>query len=153
MARYSLANYTLAITLPTDLATPLGLSGQESLVVGGEGSYLESMTVELDNDMFNTKGDSTGSWVHDKNLSRTGKVNISLNQMSDRVAKFKKIVNIYYQSGTDYEGCNLSLADNNGNEIVNCTDCYFVKIPSQEYGSESANQQWSLTCGQIIFND
>ena len=47
MARYSLANYTLAITLPSELATILGLTGSESLVVGGEGSYLDSITISL----------------------------------------------------------------------------------------------------------
>lgn len=153
MARYSLANYTLAITLPSELATILGLTGSESLVVGGEGSYSDTFAVELDNDMFSTKGDATGSWVHDKNLSRVGKAEISLNQLSDRVAKFKKIVNIYYQSGTDYDGVNLSLVDNQGNEIANCVDCYFIKIPRQEFGQESGNQTWSLTCGQITFSD
>ena len=153
MARYSLANYTLAITLPSELATILGLTGSESLVVGGEGSYLDTFAVELDNDMFSTKGDATGSWVHDKNLSRVGKAEISLNQLSDRVAKFKKIVNIYYQSGTDYDGVNLSLVDNQGNEIAICVDCYFIKIPRQEFGQESGNQTWSLTCGQITFSD
>lgn len=153
MARYSLANYTLALTLPAELATLLGLTGSENLVVGGEGSYMDSFTVELDNDMFSTKGDATGSWVHDKNLSKVGKVNISLHQLSDRVAKFKKIVNIYYQSGTDYDGVNLSLVDNLGHEIVNCVDCYFTKIPSQEFGAESANQTWTLTCGQVTFSD
>ena len=153
MARYSLANYTLAITLPSELATILGLTGSESLVVGVEGSYLDTFAVELDNDMFSTKGDATGSWVHDKNLSRVGKAEISLNQLSDRVAKFKKIVNIYYQSGTDYDGVNLSLVDNQGNEIANCVDCYFIKIPRQEFGQESGNQTWSLTCGQITFSD
>lgn len=153
MARYSLANYTLAITLPSELATILGLTGSESLVVGGEGSYLDTFVVELDNDMFSTKGDATGSWVHDKNLSRVGKAEISLNQLSDRVAKFKKIVNIYYQSGTDYDGVNLSLVDNQSNEIANCVDCYFIKIPRQEFSQESGNQTWSLTCGQITFSD
>lgn len=153
MARYSLANYTLAITLPSELATILGLTGSESLVVGGEGSYLDTFVVELDNDMFSTKGDATGSWVHDKNLSRVGKAEISLNQLSDRVAKFKKIVNIYYQSGTDYDGVNLSLVDNQSNEIANCVDCYFTKIPRQEFSQESGNQTWSLTCGQITFSD
>ena len=67
MARYSLANYTLAITLPSELATILGLTGSESLVVGGEGSYLDTFAVELDNDIFITKCDATGSWVHAKN--------------------------------------------------------------------------------------
>lgn len=151
--RYSLANYTLALTLPAELATPLGLSGNESLTVGGEGSYLDNFNIEMDNDMYTTKSDATGSWVHDKNLSKTGKVSITLNQVSDKVAKFKKIVNIYRQAGTDYDGVNLSLVDNQGNEIVNCTDCYFQRIPTQEFGQESGQQTWVLTCGQITFSD
>lgn len=152
MARYSLADYTLALTLPSDFATEMGLTG--SLVVGGEGSYLDSFLVELDNDMYSTKGDSTGSWVHDRNLSRTGKVTISIHQLSDNIAKFKKIVNLYYTSSTNYQGITLALSPNQSeHHVVDCEDCYFQKIPNQEFGSESGNQSWILTCGQITFND
>lgn len=153
MARYSLANYTLALTIPSDFASQIGLTGNESLVVGGEGSYLDNFSIEMDNDMYTTKGDATGSWVHDKNLSRTGKVTIVLHQLSDKVAKFKKIVNLYYQSNTDYDGVNLSLVDNQGNELANCQDCYFQRIPTQEFGQESGTQSWILTCGAITFSD
>lgn len=152
MARYSLANYTLAITLPSDFAAEIGLSENESLIVGGEGSYLDSFSVEMDNDLYTTKGDATGSWVHDKNLSRTGKVTITLSQLSNKVAKFKKIVNLYYQANSEYDGVQLSLADNQSGNIVNCSDCYFQRIPTQEYGSESGTQAWILTCGQITFS-
>lgn len=152
MARYSLANYKVALTLPSDFAAEVGLTGNEALTIGGEGSYLDSVTVEMDNDTYNTKSDSTGSWVHDVNLSKTGKVTITINQMSDKIAKFKKITNLYSLSNVDYEGVTIAIDDNKANHIVNCSDCYFQKIPNQEFNQEAGTQAWVLTCGKIEFN-
>lgn len=153
MARYSLANYTLSIKLDSNFAELVGLGDQQVLVIGGEGSYLQSITVELDNDMYTTKSDATGSWVHDVNLSRTGKVTISINQMSDKIAKFKNIVNLFVQN-PDYEGLDLELKGNNDTiSILECEDCYFQKIPSQEFGQEAGDQSWILTCGRITFHE
>lgn len=155
MARYSLANYTLGIKLPSDFASRIGLTDNENLIVGGEGSYLDSFSVEMDTEMYKTKGDATGSWVHDRNLSKVGKVTISLHQLSNKISKFIKISNLYYSANESYEGFELTLYsnDNQTNTILNCKDCYFQKIPNQEFGQESGNQSWVITCGAITFSD
>lgn len=152
MARYSLADYILTITLPTEFASDLQLASN-TISVGGEGSHTESINISTDNNIWTTEGDATGSWVHSKNLNRVGKASVSLSQLSENVAKFKKICNVYYTSGTDYDGITLSLTDSLGNNIATCNDCYFTKVPSQDFGNTAANQTWELTCGQITFNE
>ena len=149
--KYCLADYLLSIKLPENFARLVGLENNQNLVIGGEGSYLDSITFEYNSDMVSTKGDHTGSWVHDINLDRTGKASISINQMSDKVAKFKTIVNLFY-SHDFIEGCQLSLQDSLGNEVASGQDALFVKIPSQEMKSESDNQTWELTIGRLTFN-
>lgn len=152
MSRYSLADYILSISFPEDFASLVGLL-QTTIEIGGEGSYLESMTVSLDNAMWSTEGDSTGSWVHNKNLSRTGKVSISLNQLSTKVAKFKEICKLYYSTNESFSGAEITLRPVNSSDdvIVRCKDCYFTKIPDQNYQPTAQNQNWELTCGQITF--
>lgn len=151
--RYSLATYILSIKLPTDFAQQVGLENDDVITVGGEGSYLDSFSFSFEHDLFSTKGDATGSWVHDKNLSRVGSCEISIHQLSDKVALFKKIMNLYYQASNDFDGLNLILEDSSGRSIINCEDCYFSKIPNQAFGAESANQTWNLTCGRITLTD
>lgn len=150
--RYSLADYILSISFPDDFASKAGLL-QSTIEVGGEGSYLDSMNVSLDNQLWTTEGDSTGSWVHNKNLSRTGKVTISLNQLSTKVAKFKEICKLYYSVNDSFSGAEVTLRPVNSNEdmIVRCKDCYFTKIPDQSFQSTAQMQTWELTCGQITF--
>ena len=90
MKRYCLANYILTADIPVDIGF-----GSQSVSIGGEGSYLDTITVHLNNSLFSTQGDNTGAWVHIKNLDKTGTVTISINQMSDKIASFKALMNIY----------------------------------------------------------
>lgn len=149
MARYSLATYILSIKLPQDFAEQVGLGENSIVTVGGEGSYLDSFSFSYEKDLFTTNGDATGSWVHDKNLSRVGTCSISIHQLSDKIALFKQIMNLYYQASNDFDGLTLDLIDSSGKNIIKCEDCYFSKIPDQNFGAESDNQEWSLTCGRI----
>jgi len=149
--KYCLADYLLAIKLPEEFATLVGLGNNQNLVIGGEGSYLDSITLEYNQDMVSTRGDYTGSWVHEINLNRTGKASITIHQMSDKVAKFKTIVNLFY-SHDFTEGCQLSLQDSLGNEIASGQDALFIKIPNQEIKTESDYQTWELTIGKLTFN-
>lgn len=146
MAKYSLANYILSIDSNDEtIKTYFG-----TISIGGEGSYLGTVRLSLANPMFNTTGFATGAWVHNKSLDRHGTANITLNQLSDSVAKFIKLAKLYY--GEDYDGFTLSLSDIDGNKIATCVDCYISKIPDQEYTDQAGNQTWIFTCGQINFN-
>lgn len=146
---YSLAKYKLSIQLPENFASQVGLGDSSIISIGGEGSYLDTISYSYTGDMYSTKGDTTGSWVHDKNLDRTGSVSISIHQLSPQIAMFKKVVNLYYQSGDNYEGLQLSLKDSAGQEIMSAEDCFFTQIPEQSFKDTSDSQTWNLTCGRI----
>lgn len=146
---YSLSKYILSIVLPEDFAQNVGLENDKTINIGGEGSYLDSISFEYEKDMFSTKADTTGSWVHDKTLAANGTVKISLHQLSPQIDKFKKIVNLYRQSGVNYDGLQIGLKDSESNEIMSAQDCFFTQIPTQSFKSESETQEWSLTCGKI----
>lgn len=144
--RYSLAQYILTITLPANLASEFGA---QAISVGGENSYLESMSVSYRSTLWETSADNTGSWVHNQNLDRSGTVTLSLNQVSIAVAKFKKLCNLYFNASNIYEGLTLELSDTDGNTIATCNDCLVTKIPDQALSNAAQNQSWTLTCGKI----
>lgn len=146
MKRYSLANYILSID--SNDSTIKNMFG--TISVGGEGNYLDSISISLGNNLWDTTGFATGAWVHNKNLSRVGTASLNLSQLSDSVSKFIKLCNTYYSG--DYDGLTLSVVDNQGNKICTCIDCYIQKIPDQEFGATAGMQNWVFTCGQISFN-
>lgn len=148
MKRYSLANYILTADIPEDIGF-----GTQTVSIGGEGSYLNSITVTLSQSLFTTQGDNTGSWVHVKNLNRTGTVDVSIKQTSDRIATFKGLINVYSNLNRDSSGMTLTLRDTNDNTICVCEDCLLQKIPDQVFGSEPENQRWTFTCGKITYVD
>ncbi len=146
MNRYSLANYILSIDCNSDeIKNMFG-----TISIGGEGSYTDSITIGGLPNLWDTTGFSTGAWVHNKNLSKTGTATVSISQLSDKVKKFIKMCNVYYSG--DYDGLTLSLSDTQGNKVCSCIDCYIQKIPDQAFGNTAANQSWIFTCGQINFN-
>ena len=144
--RYSLANYVLSIE-PNDsrLKSMFG-----TISIGGDGSYLGSITLSRTTSLFTTQGYPTGGWVHSKNLDRTGTASLNLNQLSSIVAKLVKMLNVYYTG--DYDGLTLSVSDTSGNKIASAIDCYITQIPAQVLGSSAQDQTWSFTCGQVNFN-
>lgn len=144
MKRYCLANYILTVDIPEDIGF-----GTQSVTVGGEGSYTESMTVKFNSDLFSTSADNTGSWVHTKNLDSSGTIDVSLNQVSDKVAVFKALINTYRAIDSEASGLTLTLRDNLNNTLVIAEDCLIPGVPSQDFGNTPANQTWSFTCGRI----
>lgn len=146
--KYSLSNYILSINLPSELESDFGSS---SIQIGGEGSFLDSITVSLSTDLWTTEGDATGSWVHTKNLDRHGTVQISLNQMSDAVYRFKQICNIYYNSSTEQDGLTMTLRDMNNRTVCTCEDCVISKIPDQSFGQTPTTQSWQFNSGKITY--
>lgn len=149
--RYSLADYTLSINIPESLQSVFG----KSFTIGGRDNATDSITVELDNDQWNTESYATGAYVHNKNYSRTGKVSISMSQLNEAISKLKRIAMKLYSG--DYGGVTLSLdqaaiGTKNDGDVFIAKDCYPVKIPNQEFGETSGKQTWTFTCGQITFN-
>ena len=145
--RYSLASYILAATSDnSDIKNIF-----QDVTIGGEGDALSSITIQVNDKLWETESFATGAWVHNKNLSRTGTVEISISQLSDKVAKFKTFVNHFYDSSFDDSSITMTLQDSTGASIAICEDCYPTQIPSQEFGSKSTDQRWIFTCGRITF--
>lgn len=148
MKRYCLANYILTVDIPEDVGF-----GTQSISIGGEGSYLDSITISMSSDMFSTEGDATGGWIHTKSLDRTGSVTVSVKQISDKVAVFKSLVNVYMNLNTESSGMTLTLRDMLNNTIAICEDCVISKIPDQAFSSTPTSQSWTFNAGRITFVD
>ena len=149
--RYTLTSYLLTIKIPESLGF-----GETIITIGGPQSYTDSITISQDNALFEIEADTTGSYVYSKNLARNGKIEISLNQVSDAIAKFKKLMNIYYQAEREVEGLELILTDSATNSktvICTCKDCLVSEIPTQEFGEKPGKQKWTLLSGYIDFAD
>lgn len=148
MKRYCLANYILTADIPEDIGF-----GTQSVSIGGEGSYMDNVTVIMNESMFSTQGDYTGSWVHVKNLNQTGRIQISIKQVSDKIATFKALVNIYRNLDSEASGMTLTLRDTLNNTICIAEDCVIEKNPDQTFANEPDNQTWTFLCGKINFVD
>ena len=144
--QYSLADYILSIK-PND-ATLAQIF--QKVDIGGEGSPVGSINVSLNSNLWSTTGFATGAWIHSKNLDRTGTIAINISQLSDNVAKFKQLVNVYYTG--NYGGLTMSLIDSDGNEVCSAVDCRPVQIPAQDFSTTAQMQSWSFTCGKITIN-
>lgn len=144
--RYCLADYILTIYIPSDINF-----GENLIKIGGEGDYLSSITVSITEDNYSIVTDNSGNWLYNRNLARNGKLSISLQQVSDKVAQLKTLFYLMYNNQSLSEGLNITLTDNLGNLIVTCEDCVITKIPDQTFGQESATQDWSLLSGRITF--
>lgn len=145
---YSLAKYILSIAIPTELVPFFG----ETLSIGGQGSYLGQITLSLNENLWSTSGDYTGSFVHNKNLNKTGSCTVSIQQISEMISKFKTLCNVFYNNDEDYDGLTLTLSTLDQTKIATCESCFIQKIPDQNFGTTSASQDWVFTCGAINFN-
>ena len=143
--RYSLTNYILSLE-PND---PQIKSMFGTISIGGEGSYVGSVSFNRQANMFDTQGYATGAWVHNKNLSRVGTATVQLNQLSDAVSKFIKLAETFYSG--DFDGFTISLVSITGEKVASGIDSYFTKVPSQDFAESAGNQTWELTCGQVNF--
>lgn len=142
--RYSLANYLLSLKSENgEINEIIG-----SVTIGGEGSAVGLISVEYNESLWSTTGFPTGGYVHNKNLSKTGQITVSINQLSDKVAKFIQLCNISY--GGNDDSLTISISDNDANQIIcSAIDCYITKIPNQEFGASASEQSWVFTCGKI----
>ena len=102
--KYSLADYQLTIGIPQSVAQRLGLRDEEgnlltSFVIGGpgennEGSFIGQIVATRSNNLWETEGDATGSWVHNKNLNRTGTIELQIRQISDKVIELSQLTEV-----------------------------------------------------------
>lgn len=149
MAKYSLSKYIATISIPTALANSFGLS---SISVGGSGSYTDSITLNFNDDMWKVEGDVTGSYVMNRSDNKTGTIELSVSQVSDRVRQLITLCNIYKSSDQIDEGLTIEVRSTNGTMIATCLDCMPQRIPSQVMGQTAANQTWTFVSGEITIH-
>ena len=151
--RYSLADYVLAVKVPEELSELFADDSNNTFKIGGEGSYLSNISVSLNENMYSTSGDSTGSWVHNRSLNQTGTCSITVSMLAPGASTLKRVCNIYYSSSKFIPGLTLAIQNNNGETLIDMEDCYIQKIPTHAYQSDAQDQTWSFTCGKITFKD
>lgn len=159
--KYSLADYQIIITLPNNetLLNKVGLSANVPIVVGGagenglDGSFVGSIKISRTNAVWKTEGDNTGSWIHNKNLDRTGKVSVDIYQVSDQILQFAMICNAYQNVQDAIGGLTIEVKnayDSSLPSIATCFDCLIEKVPDQDFGDTAKTQSWGFTCGRVM---
>lgn len=155
-SRYSLADYQVTLKIPA-----IGTLNEEEISIGGpgdnnEGSCVGEIKVTRNENLWTTEGDPTGSWVHNKNLNRTGTVEINIRQVSGVIYKLMAVCQAYESvSSNGSEGITITVNPVFGGtaitDFITCKDCFIQKIPDQDYTDTAKEQQWIFTCGQISF--
>ena len=144
--RYSLADYQLTVTFDTSVIS--GTSGESTIVIGGVGqnnmgSYVGDITVKRTTDLWKTEGDATGSWVHNKDLNRTGTIDVEITQVSDQVVQLVYLCTAYESVSDAVEGLQLIITNTASEKtIATAIDCYIAKIPDKLSSSEKV--RWIL---------
>jgi len=161
---YSLADYQLTIGLSDSVASLLGLRDSYGNLLtnfsiggpgeNGEGSFVGQIVVNRAQDLFTTTGDATGSWVHDKNLNRTGTITIDITQISDTIVTLVQLCQIFESIQSNMPGLQLtinSVASSTAETMVTGKDCYIQKLPELTLGESAGRLSWVFTCGQIVY--
>ena len=162
--QYSLADYQLTIGFSDSIATLLNLRDEEGNLLtnysiggpgeNGEGSFVGQILVTRNKDLFTTEGDPTGSWVHNKNLDKTGTIQIDITQISDDVVKLIQLCQIYQSVQTNMPGLELtinSVASSTSTTMVTGRDSYIQKVPDITLGETAQRLSWIFTCGQVVY--
>lgn len=152
--KYSLADYIVTISIPA-----IDGSAPRTINIGGpgdnqDGSFVGEIKVTRTSDLWTTKGDNTGSWVHNKNLDRSGTVTINLNQISDSVIQLMQLCITLEKSKVDPITIGVAPAVANGvtSSFVECYDCYLAKISDQTFGNSAQDQTWTFNVGRVTFD-
>lgn len=154
-SRYSLADYIMTVRVPA-----IGNLAAEEISIGGpgengEGSCVGEIKVTRRTDMWTTEGDPTGSWVHNKNLDKTGTIELNIKQVSANVQKLMMICSAYESLNTKAAGLTITInpANDDGatTDYITGVDVFIQKIPDQDYSDTAKDQQWIFTCGQVKY--
>lgn len=158
VSRYSLADHIVTI-----VGVAPGIGGQIKIQIGGpgengEGSCVGEIKVTRNADLWSTEADPTGSWVHNRNMDKSGRIDINIRQVSDNVIRLIKLCSCYENITADAPGLTITVSNamnstsNPQVTSVDAEDCFPVKVSDQVYGNVAAEQPWSFTCGRILFN-
>lgn len=156
-SRYALVDYRVTVNIPA-----IGNLAAEQITIGGpgengEGSCIGEIKVTRNTNLWSTEGDPTGSWVHNKNLDKTGTVEINIRQVSGYVYKLMMVCAAYESINTSAGGLTITInpvasGDTPTSDFITCNDCFIQKIPDQDYTDTAKEQQWIFTCGQVKYS-
>lgn len=150
--KYSLVDYILTIEMDSNVQRTLGFENP-TISIGGEGSYLDTITIEQTQDTWDTSGDATGGWIHRKSLNRVGTAALSLNMLSPRVAQLTKLFNLYFTHPDIADsGLTLTLANAKSTIVATCIDAYITKIPSLTFSEQPGTRTWTFTAGKVTID-
>lgn len=161
---YSLADFQLTIGLTSDLSERLGLRDANgnpltSFVIGGpgednQGSFVGQIIINRSENLFTTEGDATGSWVHNKNLNRTGSITLELTQISDQVVTLIQLCQILESVQSSMPGLELTVSSASSavaTTMITGKDAYIQKLPDITLADVAGRLSWVFTCGQVIY--
>ena len=162
--RYSLADYQLTIGFPTNVASALNLRDAYGNLItnftiggpgeNGEGSFVGQISVNRSVNAFETDGDATGSWVHNKNNNKTGSISVSITQISDDIIRLIQLTQVYESIQENVQGLTLTINSSAIDEttpLVTGNDCFIQKLPNYNFQASAQSMEWSFTCGQILY--
>lgn len=162
--QYSLADYQLTIGLTDNLAQRLGLRDSSgnlltNFTIGGpgedgQGSFVGQIVISRAENLMTTEGDATGSWVHNKNLNRTGTITLEITQISDQIITLIQLCQIIESIQSNMPGLELtvsSAASEVATTMVTGHDSYIQKLPDITLADAAGRLSWVFTCGQIIY--
>ncbi len=145
------------ITNILNLGTNATSITNSTILLGGDDSYVGSISFQYKTNAWEVTGDPTGSWVHTKNRDRTGTCTLSMNQVAYKGAMLIKIFNIYYNDTTGdndiVDGFDIYVTDRKGRLLMSAMDCYVQNVPTMEYGSAPRDLSWTFNCGRITYED
>ena len=166
-SRYALADYQITVTVPSSennaavnaILQRAGIVSGTTITIGGPGegegkwgSYLGSISVKRNKDLWSTDGDATGSWVHNKNLDRTGSIDVEITQVSKQITQLVYLCSAFESVSDAVEGLHLEIKNTaSGLNIVDAIDCYIAKIPDHPFQDAAQKLTFSFTCGRITY--
>ena len=137
--QYSLADHTLSIVNST-----------RSLTIGN-GSALDSFSVQFENDNFSFTMSADGSATLNKNYMKNGSISISLQQTNPFV---NSLIDFYKSQGLTgvTDTANIVIKDANGNINGRFEKCVITKYPDYTAGQTSAVREFTIIYGKGVLD-
>lgn len=108
----------------------------------------DAVTVEYDDNIYNTSVGADGEVTRSKSNNRVATITIRLQKTSD----FNDVLNNFYQSDrlSDSGVFPFMLKDNKGRELHAAEKCWIEKEPSIAFGKEAGDREWTLKTNELV---
>ena len=135
--RYSLADHTVSIK---------SSNSTFKLTLGGTGSFLGGIGVTWDADIWSKEMDPTGSGVLNKSYDRSGEIKVTINQMSEQVKTFERIMKSYFTNVALETNpvFDITISSAVNGMLVEATYCVLKKLPDWEAGESAATREFTF---------